>query len=212
MRLFLVPRIYTGIYTRVYSLIPKIDLGVFLAPSVPPTASRGSISFNKPASFMAFKRPYIVSVQNRQLEVHNLTNQKSMQLMPLPSAEYLGLYDGGTWRFAGAPLPASTLTLWASDHVVALVPLPITVQVTALIRAGSVDEGLALYKTAQKGARDTTLTASRSRAGVGPAQIYDEQLAQFEELAGDVLMENLRIEQVRRAGRHVTGDTDHLLN
>lgn len=78
------PRIYTGIYTRVYSLIPKIDLGVFLAPSVPPTASRGSISFNKPASFMAFKRPYIVSVQNRQLEVHNLTNQKSMQLMPLP--------------------------------------------------------------------------------------------------------------------------------
>ncbi len=128
--------------------------------------------------------------------MHNLTNQKSMQVIPLPSTEYLGIYDGGTWRFAGAPIPASTLTLWASDHVTALVPLPIAVQVTALIRAGSVDEGLALYKTAQKGARDTTLTASRSRAGVGPAQIYDEQLAQFEELAGDVLMENLRIEQV----------------
>jgi len=174
-----------------------IDLGVFLAPSVPPTASRGSITFNKPASLLAFKRPYIISVQNRQVEVHNLTNQKSMQLIPLPSADYLGLYDGGTWRFAGAPIPPNTLTLWASDHVIALVPLPITVQVTALIRAGSVDEGLALYKTAQKGARDTTQTTSRSRAGVVPAQQFEEQLAHFEELAGDVLMENLRIEQVR---------------
>eukprot|EP00026_Physarum_polycephalum_P001849 Phypoly_transcript_01852.p1 GENE.Phypoly_transcript_01852~~Phypoly_transcript_01852.p1 ORF type:complete len:921 (+),score=179.80 Phypoly_transcript_01852:230-2992(+) len=148
--------------------------GVFVGFNGMPT--RGNLTWTNTPVAIGYYQPYLLSLQSKAIEIHNVHNQSQVQTLNFPNNTTLEIMSDARGELVLVSTASSPASIYA------LVPIPVQIQVENLLKLGLIDDALNLFRV--------TWEREAARAEATEAD-YNRELAKIHESAGMLLLQEL---------------------